>query len=497
MLAHGALGDGVADDTSKIQNAIDAVSGVGGGVVYFPEGTYKTTSTVTIPANVSLVGTGAGSVIKPHDTTTSGRQFRVQGTNTGSYTLASDVAAGAFAMTLSTGQGANFAAGDYIKINTATPYTQEQIFRVASVSTDTVTVELAIPDAYTAAASSVTKVHPVAGVQVRDLVFDGTNVTGTNSAGGLSFWYGLQPVVQNVTFRNFGANAGPSPNDQIGGVGLEVLWCIEPQVDGVRFDLCGGTGVNAMVVTSTTLGNFGSLVFHHGGFHLGINSVTYSNFHRITSTYAGWQTLGGRSIKCQRTCSFNSFGLIQTHRAHSNGLGFVQGCHHNVVVGLVATGHLNDEGVWFDGEGSTHNQVLGYVGRFNDVFDVGMYSGTDQYNFVGGDFDPSKVSTTGGADSTNKVVSLTDGVTIPVVTAAATITVPFDTDIVQVNGTTTITKVNVTRPGHRITLIFQAALTFTDGSNLKLAGNMTTSADDTITLVCDGTNWLEIARSAN
>jgi hypothetical protein len=51
--------------------------------------------------------------------------------------------------------------------------------------------------------------------------------------------------------------------------------------------------------------------------------------------------------------------------------------------------------------------------------------------------------------------------------------------------------------GQMVTLVFAGALTFTDGSNLKLAGNFGTSADDTITLVCDGTNWYEVTRSAN
>ena len=42
-----------------------------------------------------------------------------------------------------------------------------------------------------------------------------------------------------------------------------------------------------------------------------------------------------------------------------------------------------------------------------------------------------------------------------------------------------------------------SVLTFTDGSNLKLAGNFVTTADDTITLAYDGTNWYEICRSVN
>lgn len=46
--------------------------------------------------------------------------------------------------------------------------------------------------------------------------------------------------------------------------------------------------------------------------------------------------------------------------------------------------------------------------------------------------------------------------------------------------------------------MFQGIVTFTDGNNLKLAGNFVTTADDTITLCCaDGTNWYEVCRSVN
>ena len=42
-----------------------------------------------------------------------------------------------------------------------------------------------------------------------------------------------------------------------------------------------------------------------------------------------------------------------------------------------------------------------------------------------------------------------------------------------------------------------AAAQVTVGSNLKLKGNFVTTADDCLTLACDGTNWYEMARSAN
>jgi len=82
------------------------------------------------------------------------------------------------------------------------------------------------------------------------------------------------------------------------------------------------------------------------------------------------------------------------------------------------------------------------------------------------------------------------------VTAAATIAVA-GYRFVNVTGNTNITSVTATSKGHIVTLIFSGTPTFTDGSNLKLNGNLVASADDTITLVCDGTNWLELNRSAN
>lgn len=57
ILDYGAIGDGVTDSTSAIQNAIDAVNTAGGGTVYAPVGVYKVTG-VTLKNRVKLVGDG-------------------------------------------------------------------------------------------------------------------------------------------------------------------------------------------------------------------------------------------------------------------------------------------------------------------------------------------------------------------------------------------------------------------------------------------------------
>lgn len=87
---------------------------------------------------------------------------------------------------------------------------------------------------------------------------------------------------------------------------------------------------------------------------------------------------------------------------------------------------------------------------------------------------------------------------VPVVASAGALVIPGTMDIVVVTGTTNITSIDGSgQRGRKVTLIFTGALTVTDGSNLKLNGNFVTTADDTLTLVYDGANWFEVARSAN
>lgn len=84
------------------------------------------------------------------------------------------------------------------------------------------------------------------------------------------------------------------------------------------------------------------------------------------------------------------------------------------------------------------------------------------------------------------------------VASTANLPLPLMAEVIHVSGTNTITSLDVVRPASSvITLIFDGILTFTDGNNLKLNGNFVTTADDTITLASDGTNWYEVCRSVN
>lgn len=68
----GAQGNGVANDSADIQEAIDAASAAGGGIVFFPPGTYLLGSAITQRSNVWLLGVGWASILKVNNTGTAG-----------------------------------------------------------------------------------------------------------------------------------------------------------------------------------------------------------------------------------------------------------------------------------------------------------------------------------------------------------------------------------------------------------------------------------------
>ncbi|MFC0212028.1 right-handed parallel beta-helix repeat-containing protein [Paenibacillus chartarius] len=56
---YGANGSDTADDTAAIQKALDAAGTTGGGIVYFPKGTYVTSKDLKVYSNTKLLGSQA------------------------------------------------------------------------------------------------------------------------------------------------------------------------------------------------------------------------------------------------------------------------------------------------------------------------------------------------------------------------------------------------------------------------------------------------------
>lgn len=88
----------------------------------------------------------------------------------------------------------------------------------------------------------------------------------------------------------------------------------------------------------------------------------------------------------------------------------------------------------------------------------------------------------------------------PNITALATIAIPVEGDTHHVTGNTNITNGITVRAwdnGRQITLIFDSTPTVSDTGTSILSAAFVATANDTLTLTCDGTNWYEVARSAN
>lgn len=125
----GAVGDGVADDTAAIQNAVNAAATTG-SEVYMPAGLYKTTTTIVLNRKVTLRGQGnpfpvaafdpsqqfSGAVInKAH----SGHAITVTGS--GAYSES----AGIYCISIISNNN-TYATGDGIRIDNVGSYTVEQ-----------------------------------------------------------------------------------------------------------------------------------------------------------------------------------------------------------------------------------------------------------------------------------------------------------------------------------------------------------------------------------
>jgi hypothetical protein len=82
------------------------------------------------------------------------------------------------------------------------------------------------------------------------------------------------------------------------------------------------------------------------------------------------------------------------------------------------------------------------------------------------------------------------GSAVETVASKATLTLGSPTPgLVEVTGTTEVKKISAVAKGKRVTFLFKGALTVKNGENLKLGADFTATANATLTLICDGTNW--------
>jgi hypothetical protein len=179
----------------------------------------------------------------------------------------------------------------------------------------------------------------------------------------------------------------------------------------------------------------------------------------------------------------------------------------NIIIDSCETSGSNGILVGTDVASNTGSDLVVCNNRTNKVSAAGMITGiringtgtTDEVHVHGNHTQGLTNDYVVGGSPTNLHVRYPAGRGTDIA-AAATIAIPRDGEVFHVTGNTNITNgitVSLLDNGRTVVLIFDGTPTVSDTGTSRLSAAFVATADDTLTLCCDGTNWYEVARSAN
>ena len=379
----GAVGDGVADDTSAIQAAIDAAADAG-GVVWFPNGRYRVIGTLTLTASgVQVVGESrAGAVIVFDDTADRGLVIdTVTAADAVTSLLTVDAAIGDRTVTVA--DGSVFAVGAWAFVDDSGTHTGTHLSRIKSISGNVLTLDDAVPCPITVANTGTVYsyvAHPLLeGIEVRDLTLTCAVTVPTAKQTLLLVSRCVDARVRNCRFE---ASTGPL---------LTARTCYHLAITESTFTHGATVGNSACEIQTSsgtriqgctaTLCQFGFV-------------TTASAYTRIASNRVNGRLSTvdlGRGIKLQDASNFSSvvnnvvadtnlYGIYLQDTAHTSVTGnSIQSC------GVDAGEHGIQLGGFIDGA-AHHNTVAG-----NQVANVTGYgvainsgNGVSTYNAITG-----------------------------------------------------------------------------------------------------------------
>lgn len=252
------------------------------------------------------------------------------------------------------------------------------------------------------------------------------------------------------------------------------------------------TGSNNVAIGQTTLSNATIYTDNIGIGQSVMNSASFAGYYNIgiglSALTANTSGLGNIALGFAPAAA-NTTGNYNTYIG-SNTLNYNQTGSFNVALGHYA-GRNRLGGA--NGGNATSSIFIGDSSRMNNINQIHQIvigfnvSGLGSYTTVLGDSSTLQTKIYG-------ITALSKGT--DVASAAAIV---LTGNIVHVTGTTTITSITATNvnAGATIIIIFDGALTFTNGNNLKIGSDFVTTADDTISLAFDGTNFYQVSRSVN
>jgi len=440
---YGAVGDGVHDDTTNINNAIAAM--VGGDELYFPCGTYLITSNLSWiqVSNTTVDGAVGCATIKASGALSSGYMWRIgSGSfNPGSHVgLASSANELASSFTL-TSNSLGFSTGDYVFIKEGeTQYAQvnyngdgmacdyggcrADMLHIASVSGSTITVDTAVHYLYDTTlpisgcstnsipcdAPMVFKPGPmVSGVNFHDLTLDGSGdgcITSCGTGIGLYVYGVVNSTIATVTTKNVamnGINAVYGYNNTFSNITMthtagaqQAAWLLARQ--------------GHLTINGGSLTQFNSTGSTHGFQPFETTDATFSNVTVDHAAIPGGALYGGRTVKYNSTSYTTNTGMLiennpvcanppnvcgaagGTEGPGYNGLSIENFSSHNTFSNCTIINNGGD-GVTGFNESSNFNTFNNCTMYGNGIYQFNVSSSDNNWTISGGTYGPSWADT--------------------------------------------------------------------------------------------------------
>lgn len=515
----GALGNGIRDDTASFQEALDTIGDAGGGFIFIPRGQYRVSQLIISDDNIGIVGETGAELLS----SATSEAFRVQGDVSNIY-FAHFTITGTYANTDSKGitlAGATDVLIEHMLIRdcgdagiyAADTYTVQRLtvrdnfidhcgdFGVVlnSDATPGLVSDVVVSGNHLTNFASTT--YPAHGVYYkgvyRGVISDNVirDCLGAN-ASAIIAWESCQDVTikDNVCEGNFGGIliAGPTTEGIIvegntirNTIGTRDAILVQDEVENIIVAdnvLSGGTvSTRGIVVNSLTVRP--QKVIVRG------NTIADMIGGAIRVDLSDDVLVQGNIIdQTGDTTTFSVYVSDSTDVDISHNR--IKGGNRCIMVSGATTLRSSVD----------YNKISGgsvWGIRIDPAVPSAQCSliGNDGRGFVG---TASAAIDPGGAAMQCIGNRLPSGYSVNLA-SAATLTLPNVVDIVHVTGTTPITNITISWKDRRVTLKFAtgAANMVVDGGNLKMAGNFSPDADDTITFVSEGSNWWEVSRSIN
>ena len=512
----GAVGDGNeitgagTDNHAAIQAALDSVSDTYGGAVYFPRGIYATTGGFRVKARTVILGDGwdASMVMLHKDTTslaaTADAMFYVDGPPIIFPELPMRYVH--FRRISLHGLDYVIPAGDFFGIKfRRTQYSSVIDCEIKSFWRD------GIVFAHAAGEESNTS-NIISGCMIRDNNSDGivlqkanniqilNNIIRTNSGSGIEFegdpslrtritnnlfHNNLSNAILCAALTNYGVNVVNSPGSD--GTAYADIIANKFYANGSSSDDPSEEYLGAIHATNVKYWDISSNSFssvQEHGIYIGGDHVNISDNYLVPVVRNGIETAPGSSYIDIKNNSMVAcgYGTDDTYYGIKVDGSIINVDENTIAKDTSISSNLVKYAIQIE-SGSSTIEVSN-----NNTIDA---STTDNFN----------------TDSTGVVLGRNQGQSpIPQVASASAVAIPFGATLLRITGTTTITEITkaAAHKGYAIVLLFSASLTVKQRSgagteNLRLAGGVdfSATANDTLTLISNGTDWYETARSVN